>query len=103
MDSSFIASARERKPLSAFSIGNHRLVVLGFGHLDETDGIIELVFHGAVSGDGAFQPVALAHEILRGLRVIPELRRFGLRVQLVEATDGFVPVKDASSAGRAPA
>jgi hypothetical protein len=37
------------------------------------------------------------------LRIVPEGGGFGLGVQLIEAADGFFVVKDASSAGRAPA
>ena len=43
--------------------------------------------------------LALAHQLLRALRRVPEVRDFGGGVQLGEADLGAVPVKDASSAG----
>ena len=33
---------------AAFRLGDHRLVVLGFGHFDQADGIVELAFERAV-------------------------------------------------------
>jgi hypothetical protein len=44
---------------------------------------------------------ALAHDLLRLLGLVPEGRIFGERVQVVEAPESVVPVKDASSAARA--
>jgi hypothetical protein len=43
---------------------------------------------------------ALAHHLLRGLGVVPEIGVFGAGVQLGQAFDGAVVVKDASSAVR---
>jgi len=37
------------------------------------------------------------------LWTVPDRRVFGFGVQFVEAADRFIPVKDASSAGRLPA
>jgi hypothetical protein len=73
-------------------------VALGLGQLDQ--------FHRV--GDGLLQPAhaldlvgeaaALAHDAAGGLGVGPERRVLGAGVQLVELTDGGIPVKDASSA-----
>jgi hypothetical protein len=43
----------------------------------------------------------LAQDLLRLLDLLPERRIFGERVQFVKATKGIIPVKDASSGGRA--
>ena len=47
--------------------------------------------------------VALPHEVARLLGVVPEVGGFSTVVQVVEAGFGCIPVKDASSAGSAPA
>jgi hypothetical protein len=49
------------------------------------------------------QPGALAHQRLGALGIVPELGILGRGVQLGEAIDRLVPVKDASSAGPDPA
>ena len=40
----------------------------------------------------------LAHDLLRGLRIVPKVRIFGLNVQFGKAAGGCIDVKDASSA-----
>jgi hypothetical protein len=44
--------------------------------------------------------LALAHQLLRSLRIVPQRGVFGLGVQFVQAAIGLIPVKDASSAGQ---
>jgi hypothetical protein len=51
-------------------------------------------------GDLRIEGIALARELLRLLRIVPEFRRFGEDVQFCKALLGLVPVKDASSAIR---
>jgi hypothetical protein len=46
------------------------------------------------------QLVPLAHQLLRGGGIIPEVGILGARVQLGQASFGDIPVKDASSAAR---
>ena len=48
--------------------------------------------------DGVGQLGALAHDLLRGGRVVPEIGVFGFRVQFVQTEQGVIPVKDASGA-----
>ena len=84
-------------------VGDHGRVVFGFGEFDQARRVGELVFERAHGGHGVVQPLALAHQLLGFLRIVPDRRVFGARVQFIEAADGLVPVKDASSAGRQPA
>ena len=49
--------------------------------------------------DLAADPVALAHDGLRRVRVGPERGVLDAGVQLLQAGRGDIPVKDASSAG----
>jgi len=53
--------------------------------------------------EGMFQSLALAHEFLRFLGIIPEAGRFRLPVQLAQAFAGASRVKDASLAAPATA
>jgi hypothetical protein len=48
--------------------------------------------------DLAFERVALAQQLLRLARIVPEFRGLGEGVQFGQALLGWFPVKDASSA-----
>src|SRR5206468_3068075 len=78
-------------------------VVFGLGEFDQAGRIGKLVFERAHGRHRLVQSLTLAHQLLGFLRIVPDRRVFGARVQFIEAADGFVPVKDASSAGRQPA
>ena len=82
---------------------DHRRVVLGLGHFGQTLRVGQLGLYFAHRRKPFLQPLTLAHQLLGFLRIVPDGGVFGLGVQLVEAADGLVPVKDASSAGRWPA
>jgi len=45
--------------------------------------------------------LALAHDRLRLLGLVPEVSAFDAGVQLVETADGDIPVKDASGSAQA--
>ena len=53
-----------------------------------------------IGGDRLLELGALAHDLLRGLGIVPEVGILGLGVQFGEAALGGIPVKDASSAVR---
>ncbi len=77
-------------------VGDHRLVLLGLGHLDQPDVVVN---RGAQAPDGSdrrLEPGALLHHRLGLLLVVPQRRILGARVQLVETNDRTVVVKDAS-------
>ena len=82
------------------AVGDHGRVALGLGHGDQLDRVGELVLEGGEPVDLARQAIALAHHLLRGVAVVPELRILGAGVQLCEASGRDIPVKDASSAAR---
>jgi hypothetical protein len=86
-----------------FRVGHHGRVILRLGHLDQALGVRQVVLNPGDRRDGAFQLLAFAHQLLRGLRIVPQRRVFGLGVQFVQAAVGGIPVKDASSAGQWPA
>ena len=67
----------------AFADGG--LVLLGFAQLDQRDGVVEVALELAVGVDRALQRLALAHDLLRRLRVAPELGVLGALVQLGQA------------------
>jgi hypothetical protein len=59
---------------------------------------------GSVSLPGVrVEFVALAHDVARLVGIVPEIGRFRAGVQVVEPGLCSIPVKDASSAGSAPA
>ena len=60
--------------------------------------VVKLAFESVVAGDRLVEPGTLAHQRLRRLGVVPQIRVFRARVQLREILDRFVEVKDASSA-----
>ena len=84
-------------------LGDQLRLAFGFGHRDEAFRVRKLVLEASHGGQRRIQPLALAHQRLGVLRLVPDGGVFGLGVQLVETAEGFVPVKDASSAGRWPA
>ena len=98
-----LLAARIRRQLAqrglAFLDGG--LVLLGFAELDQRDGIVEVALELLIGVDRSLQRLALAHDLLRGLRVVPELGVFGALVQLGQALLRGIPVKDASAAAPA--
>ena len=59
------------------------LVAFGFGKFDQLDGAGQLVLDAAGGGDRFIELAPLAHQFLRGLRIVPQRRVFGAVVQLV--------------------
>lgn len=82
-----------------FGIDNDRLVALGLAHLYQLDIVCQRLFELADAVDAIVERLPLAHQFLGLGRVVPERRVLGAIVQVVEALDGLIPVKDASSAG----
>jgi hypothetical protein len=74
-------------------------IALGLGHLGQLDPVVQAGFQVTDLVDTRGQAIALAHDLLRTLGIVPERWVLGERVQLVEADKGFVPVKDASAKG----
>ena len=79
-------------------LGDRALIALGLAQLGEGERIFKPALQPAHGGDRGLQMRALAHQLLRGGGVIPEIGVFGLGVQLVEPPERAIPVKDASSA-----
>ena len=98
-----LLSARLRGELleARLALVDGGLVVLGFAQLDQGDRIIELALELLVAADGALERLALAHQLLRRLRVAPEVGILRALVQVFQACGGAIPVKDASAAGPA--
>ncbi len=80
-----------------------RRVALGLAELDQRHGILEVLLEAPDSAGLVLERVPLAHDLLRRLGVVPEVRVLGLSVQLGEASLRCIPVKDASSAARSTA
>jgi hypothetical protein len=85
----------------ALGLGDDADIALRLAELDELELLVELAGDLAIAADRAIELVALAQQRLRRRRLVPKMRILGLGVQLVETTRRVVPVKDASSAGRA--
>ncbi len=86
---------------SGLRFGDDRGVAFCLAELDEAKLIVELALDPTIAVDGAVELVALAQQCLREGGLFPQLGVFRLGVQLVEAAGCVVPVKDASSAGKA--
>ncbi len=84
-------------------LGDDGVVAFGLAHLDQFEIVVEGGFELAVAADRFLQPRALAHHVLRGGGVVPEVGIFGFGRQFIETAKGGIPVKDASSAARATA
>ena len=87
----------------AFGVGHQGGVAFGFGHFDHAGGVGQLILKASDGAERGVEFLAFAHQLLRGLRIIPQAGVFGLGVQFVQAAVGDIPVKDASSAGQWPA
>ena len=74
------------------------LVFFSFAEFDQRDRIVEIALELLKGRDGSVQRLALAHHLLRGLRVVPELGIFSALVELGQAFLRGIPVKDASAA-----
>ena len=81
--------------------GNDPGLALGLGQLDQLECVDDLAFDPPVTADRLVEPRALAQQLLRTCGVVPQVLILGLRVQLGEAPDRRLPVKDASSAAPA--
>jgi len=79
-------------------VGDDALVALRLAEFDQFDRFGEVALDAAVTVDGFLEPVALAQDLLRPVRIVPEFRVLGTVVQLGETPVRDVPVKDASSA-----
>jgi hypothetical protein len=55
-------------------VGDHRLVVLGLGELDQAQRVIELALDLAIALDAALETRALAQQRLRRRGLLPEVR-----------------------------
>jgi hypothetical protein len=86
-----------------FRVRHHSGVVLRLRHLDQIARVPQFIGEFGNGAERTVQLLALAHQLLRGLRIVPDGRVFGLGVQFVQAAIGLIPVKDASSAGQLPA
>jgi hypothetical protein len=80
------------------------MVALFLAKLDQLDDCRSSACVEALDGlDAVFQALALAHQLLRFLRIVPEVGVLGAHVQVIKSLQRLIPVKDASSAGLWPA
>ena len=84
-----------------FGVGDHRLVLLGLGHLDQAGAVVDRGAQPLDGGDRGLEAGALLHHRLGLLLVVPQRRILGARVQLGETDDRAIVVKDASSGAAA--
>jgi hypothetical protein len=81
--------------------GDDAGLALGLAELDQLECVGDLALDPPVASDRLVEAGALAQQLLRTGRVVPQVLILGLRVQLGEAPGRRLPVKDASSAAPA--
>ena len=81
-----------------FRFGHDVAVVLGLAQFDQLDAVAQFALDVVDVLDPALKAVALAHQGLGLVGIIPQFGIFRLGVQFLELEDGIVVVKDASSA-----
>jgi hypothetical protein len=77
---------------------NRRLVFLGARELEQLARVREAAADSPERADYAFQRFLLLAELLRALRVVPQLRVFELAIQRFQAVLLRLEVKDTSAA-----
>ena len=82
-------------------LGDDLRLALGFAERDQFERVVDLVLDAPVAGDRLVEPGALAQQLLRRGRVVPQARVLRLGVQFGQAPGCRIPVKDASSAAPA--
>ena len=85
-----------------FAFADRSVVVLRFAELDERYAVVEAALQIAIGIDRALELLALAHDLLRRLGIIPEARILRALVQLGETLLCCIPVKDASAGDLGP-
>jgi hypothetical protein len=79
-------------------LGDDRGLAFGLAQLDQLQRLVDLALDAPIALDRLVEPGALAQQLLRGRRILPQARVLSLGVQLGEASGRGLPVKDASSA-----
>jgi hypothetical protein len=83
-----------------FGFGNDLLIVLLLPKRDKADGFVQAAFQLGVGCQRRVEVLALAHELLGALGVIPERRILRYCVEIAKTSLSFVPVKDTSGEER---
>jgi hypothetical protein len=84
-----------------FGVGHEGGVAFGLGQLDHAELVGKVVFDRLDGADLVVEARTFLEDFLGPLLVLPEGGIFSEGVQFGKPVDGAVPVKDASSAGRA--
>ncbi len=77
-------------------LGDRGLVLLGLGHLDQPDIVVDRGAQALDRADRASSRVRSRITVWASFRIVPERRILGACVQLVQTYDRSVVVKDAS-------
>jgi hypothetical protein len=78
-------------------------IILRFSEINQIYRITEIMFQFSETGSGSLKTLTFAHQSLRMFGVVPERGVASLVIQLIQPNNRAIPVKDASSAGPAPA
>src|SRR5690606_10488770 len=84
-------------------LGNDGGVAFFLAEFDKADIVLERLAEPLHRTDPVIEALALAHQLLGLLRIVPERRIFRPHVQVIKSLQRLIPVKDASSAGLWPA
>ena len=83
-----------------FAFRNRWRIGFGFAQFNERDGVVKSTLERIEGAKRLIEQRAFAHDFLRGLGIVPEVRILGARVQAVEFLLAEFRVKDTSAAGR---
>ena len=76
------------------------IIAFFLAQFEQADLVVEFVLDRLDGVDALLQMLALAHQLLCLVRIVPQFRILGLGIEFLQARLGLVPVKDASSAAR---
>ena len=83
-----------------FRFGDDVLIAFGLAEFDQGHLVVEVLLDACNGAELIVERGALLHHAAGALRIVPEVRVFGLPVQLGKPRARLVDVKDASSAVR---
>ena len=86
----------------SFALGDRSGVVALLAELDQRDAVLQLPLELLIGIDRALELLALAHDLLRGLGIVPQLGVLGAPIELGGPRLSGVPVKDASAGAQGP-
>ena len=92
-----------QRPNSFFRLTDDAVVALSLAHLDQLYIVAESLGKAVDGVDVVLERLALAHQFLGFLGIVPEVAALGTGIEVLKPLYRFIPVKETPSAGRSPA